>query len=89
MAWVAMPSSRGSSRPRDGPRGSCVSGTGRRALHHCACVSPSARLPKRGDEDDSEAGSVREHPYQLPGLPQALTTPILSTGCAVANQQHG
>ena len=31
----------------------------------------------------------REHPYQLPGLPQALTTPILSTGCTVANQQHG
>ena len=35
LEWVAMPSSRGSSPPRDGTRVSCVSCTGRQVLYHC------------------------------------------------------
>ena len=34
LEWVAMPSSRGSSRPRDQTLVSCVSCTGRRVLYH-------------------------------------------------------
>ena len=34
LEWVAMPSSRGSSRPRDGTHASYVSGTSRRILYH-------------------------------------------------------
>ena len=34
LEWVAMPSSRGSSRPRDGTCVSSISCTGRRALYH-------------------------------------------------------
>ena len=34
LDWVAMPSSRGSSRPRDGTLVSYVSCTGRRVLYH-------------------------------------------------------
>ena len=34
LEWVAMPSSSGSSQPRDGTGVSCVSCTGRQVLHH-------------------------------------------------------
>ena len=36
LEWVAISSSRGSSRPRDQTRVSCVSCTGRQILDHCA-----------------------------------------------------
>ena len=36
LEWVAMPSSRGSSRPRDRTQVSCISYTGRRVLYHDA-----------------------------------------------------
>ena len=35
LEWVAMPSSRRSSQPRDGTHVSCVSCIGRRILYHC------------------------------------------------------
>ena len=34
LEWVAMPSSRGSSRPRDRTHVSCVSSIGRQVLYH-------------------------------------------------------
>ena len=36
LEWVAISSSRGSSQPRDWTQVSCVSGTGRQILYHCA-----------------------------------------------------
>ena len=36
LQWVAIPFSRGSSRPRDQARAYCISCFGRRILHHCA-----------------------------------------------------
>ena len=35
LEWVAMPSSRGSSRPKDWTHISCISCIGRRVLYHC------------------------------------------------------
>ena len=35
LEWVAMPSSRGSSRPRDGTLVSCIPCIGRQILYHC------------------------------------------------------
>ena len=35
LEWVAMPSSRGSSQPRDQTHVSCISCIGRRILYHC------------------------------------------------------
>ena len=36
LAWIAMPSSRGSSRVRDRTCVSCISSVGRQVLYHCA-----------------------------------------------------
>ena len=44
LEWVAVPSSRGSSRPRDRNCISCVSCTGRRVLYHWATWSPLRSL---------------------------------------------
>ena len=44
LEWVAIPFSRGSSRPRDGTRVSYVSCVGRRVLYHCRHLgSPQRR----------------------------------------------
>ena len=46
LEWVAMPSSRGSSQPRDRTHDSYVSRIGRQVLYHqCYLGSPSASLP--------------------------------------------
>ena len=45
LEWVAMPSSRGSSRPRDGIPFSCISCIGRRILNHtCHLASPQVNI---------------------------------------------
>ena len=41
LKWVAVSSSKGSSRPRGGTRVSWVSWTGRQILHHCTTSLPS------------------------------------------------
>ena len=42
LGWVAVPSSRGSSPPRDRILISCVSGIGGWVLYHCATWSPAS-----------------------------------------------
>ena len=46
LQWAATPSSRGSSRPRDGTRVSCVSCSGSRVLYHRAAWEAHIRTGK-------------------------------------------
>ena len=45
LEWVTISSSRGSSRPRDGTRISCISCTGRQARYHCNIWEDDFRDP--------------------------------------------
>ena len=46
LEWAAMPSSRGSSQPKDRTPVSYISSTGRRILYHCRHLGSSRRLLK-------------------------------------------
>ena len=57
LEWVAMPSSRGSSQPRDRTCVSKVSCIGRQALYHwCYLGSPNGTMPRAKDGACSLAG---------------------------------
>ena len=67
----------------------CMGAQERRALH-CR-VSPLAHqlgCPSAAMSRILKPDLSCEHPYQLPGLPQALTTPILSAGCAATRVRY-
>ena len=51
LEWIAMPSSRGSSRPRDQTRVSCVSCIGRQILYHCTTGEHSFLAMPHGMQD--------------------------------------
>ena len=67
LEWVAMPSSRGSSRPRDQPCVSYVSCIGRQVLYHCATWE-APREPGGPTKGEIKAVSRknREHGTQRP-----------------------
>jgi len=51
LEWIAMPSPRGSSRPRDQTRVSCVSCIGRQILYHCTTGEHSFLAMPHGMQD--------------------------------------
>ena len=53
LEWIAMPSPRGSSRPRDQTRVSCVSCIGRQILYHCTTGEHSFLAMPHGMQDIS------------------------------------
>ena len=58
LEWVAMPSSRGSSRPRDQTPVSCISGTGSPILSHSATWKAHLRkLGKAGRTGAQDSGA--------------------------------
>ena len=51
LEWIAMPSPRGSSRPRDQTQVSCVSCIGRQILYHCTTGEHSFLAMPHGMQD--------------------------------------
>ena len=60
--WVAMPSSKGSSQPRDGTCISCISYFGRRVLYHYCHPFIDCLLYTRHGEQEGSRNSLRPCP---------------------------
>ena len=80
LEWVAMPSSRGSSQPRDGNHVSCVSCIGRRLLYHWGFPCGSAGKESACNVGDlgsipglgRSPGEGKSCPLQYSGLEKSL-----------------
>ena len=74
--WVAISSSRGSSRPRDGTRVSCVSSIGRRVLYrHCRLGSTELpRVAKLNNQNLGAGARTLEYNNQVGGSLRRLKT---------------